>query len=62
MQLVPEELKDFLQRLLIADEFSALLDFDLHKLVDLVFPLHVFLELELEIIDLVLSGFLLRLH
>lgn len=44
MQFLSEELQDLLERFFIADEFSALVYFDLHKLVYFILSLHVFLE------------------
>lgn len=62
MQFFSEKLEDLLKRFFISDEFPALVYFNLHKFVYFIFSLHVFLQLELQIVDFVLSGLLLCLN
>lgn len=62
MKFFSEKLEDLLKNFFISDEFPALVYFNLHKFVYLIFSLHVFLQFELQIIDLVLSGLLMCLN
>ena len=61
MQLLAEKLEYLMQVLLIADELPAVVNLELHELVDFVLPLHVLLQLYLQVVDLVL-GALLHLY
>lgn len=48
-----------MEGLLHGDELAALLQLDLHQFVDLVLALHVFGQLRLQVVDLVLQRLLL---
>ena len=62
VQFLPEETQDFVEGVGVGHKGAAFFHLDLHELIDLVLPLHVLLQLRLQVTNLVLCCLLLLLH